>query len=128
MGATPTMKRSAKGGARSSLHYGDEGVLIHPPHQGVCARHGTEEQRVTSGGLARSSGSTEVSEPISESEVASDAVPVVGRLRSTAKRDESCVTEQSAAKVGLGKAVGEGGRRETGCQMSKGAQVDQFHE
>src|SRR6266480_6345892 len=31
--------------ARSSLHYGGEGVLIHPPHQGVCGRHGTEEQR-----------------------------------------------------------------------------------
>jgi hypothetical protein len=23
-----------------------------PPHQGVCGRHGTEERRVTSGGLA----------------------------------------------------------------------------
>src|SRR5262245_36297284 len=42
MGATPKMNRSAEGGARSSLHYGDEGVLIHPPHQGVCraARYG----------------------------------------------------------------------------------------
>ena len=39
---------------RSSLHYGGEGVLIHPPHQGVCGRHGTEEQRVTSGGLTES--------------------------------------------------------------------------
>ena len=28
---------------RSSLHYGGEGVLIHPPHQGVCGWHGTEE-------------------------------------------------------------------------------------
>jgi hypothetical protein len=28
------MKRSAKGGARSSLHFQDEGALIHPPHQG----------------------------------------------------------------------------------------------
>src|SRR5215470_3391108 len=51
-GATPKMNRSAKGGARSSLHYGGEGILIHPPHQGVCGRHGTEEQRVTSGELA----------------------------------------------------------------------------
>ena len=50
------MNRSAKGGARSSLHYGDEGVLIHPPHQGVCGRHGTEEQHVTSGGAGRVSG------------------------------------------------------------------------
>ena len=54
----PRMNRSAKGGARSSLHDGDEGVLIHPPHQGVCGQHGTEEQRVTSGELAESPGGT----------------------------------------------------------------------
>src|SRR5271157_251670 len=69
--------------ARSSLHYGGEGVLIHPPHQGVCGRHGTEEQGVTSGGLAESLGGTGVSRPISESEVASDALSVVGRLNGT---------------------------------------------
>jgi hypothetical protein len=77
------MNRSAKGGARSSLNYGDEGILIHPPHQGVCGRHGTEERRVTSGGLAKSPGGTGVSRPISESEVASDAWSVVGRLNIT---------------------------------------------
>ena len=82
-GAIPEMNWSAKGGARSSLHYGGEGVLIHPPHQGVCGRHGTEEQRVTSGGLAESAGGTAVSGPISESEVASDALSVDGRLCST---------------------------------------------
>jgi len=76
------MNRSAKGGARSSLNYGDEGILIHPPHQGVCGRHGTEEQRVTSGELAESSGGTGVSGPISESEMASEARSVVGRLNS----------------------------------------------
>jgi hypothetical protein len=69
--------------ARSSLHYEGEGVLIHPPHQGVCGRHGTEERRVTSGGLAESAGGTGVSRPISESEVASDALSVDGRLCST---------------------------------------------
>ncbi len=77
------MNRSAKGGARSSLNYGDEGILIHPPHQGVCGRHGTEEQRVTSGGLVKSPGGTGVSRPISESEVASEAWSVVGRLNIT---------------------------------------------
>src|SRR5271166_1728102 len=82
-GGHPAMNRSAKGGARSSLQYGGEGVLIHPPHQGVCGRHGTEEQRVTSGGLTESPGGTGVSRPISDSEVASDARPVVGRLGST---------------------------------------------
>ena len=77
------MNRSAKGGARSSLRDEDEGILIHPPHQGVCGRHGTEEQRVTSGGLAGSPGGTGVSGPISESEVASEALSVYGRLNST---------------------------------------------
>ena len=46
--------RSAKGGARSSLHYGGEGDLIHPPHQGVCGRHGMEDQCVTLGDLGGS--------------------------------------------------------------------------
>ena len=49
--ATPMTNRSAKGGARSSPQYGGEGVLIHPPHQGVCGRHGTEDLDVTPGGL-----------------------------------------------------------------------------
>jgi hypothetical protein len=68
---------------RSSLHYGGEGVLILPLYQGVCGRHGMEEQGVTSGGLAGSPGGTGVSRPISESEVASDALSVDGRLCST---------------------------------------------
>jgi hypothetical protein len=82
-GGHPEMNRSAKGGTRSSLHYGGEGVLIHPPHQGVCGRHGTEEQGVTSGKLAESSDGTEVNRLISESEVARDALSVDGRLCST---------------------------------------------
>jgi len=77
------MNRSAKGGARSSLQYGGEGVLIHPPHQGVCGQHGTEEQGVTSGGLAESPSGVGVSEAISESETVSNALSVVGRLGST---------------------------------------------
>ena len=40
---SPVMNRSAKDGARSSLQYGGEGVLIHPSYQGVCGRHGREE-------------------------------------------------------------------------------------
>ena len=83
-GGTPReMNRSAKGGARSSLHYEGEGVLIHPPHQGVCGWHGTEERCVTSGGLAGFPGGTGISRPISDSEVASDAPSVDGRLCST---------------------------------------------
>jgi hypothetical protein len=82
-GATPKMNRSAEGGARSSLHYGDEGALIHPPHQGVCGRHGKEEQHVTSGGLTESPETLGVNGPISESEGVSEALPVDGRLCST---------------------------------------------
>src|SRR6478752_6230029 len=93
MEATPRTNRSAKGGARSSLHYGGEGVLIHPPHQGVCGRHGTEDLGVTPGGLSGSSGGTEGSDPISASEVGSGVLGVVGRPNST----------RSAVKVLRGK-------------------------
>jgi hypothetical protein len=121
------MNRSAEGGTRSSLHYGGEGALIHPPHQGICGRHGTEEQRVTSGGLTESPDGTGVNRPISESEVASEALSVGGRLCSTT----------SAVKIagpgnrrpdGSGKAAGEGSWEERGNQMSKGGEVDQFRE
>jgi len=71
-GATPLMNRSAKGGARSSLHYGGEGVLIHPPYQGVCGRHGTEDLDVTPGGLIRFPSGIGISDPISVSEMGSD--------------------------------------------------------
>jgi hypothetical protein len=72
-GAIPTMNRSAKGEARSSLHYGDEGVLIHSPHQGVCGRHGMEDSCMTPGGLIWSSRGSEVNNPISNREMGSDA-------------------------------------------------------
>jgi len=73
-GAIPRTNRSAKGGARSSLQYGGEGVLIHPPHQGVCGRHGMEDQCVTPGGLIWFSDGTGISDPISISEVGNDAM------------------------------------------------------
>ena len=59
------MNRSAKDGARSSLHYGGEGVLIHPSHQGVCGRHGTEDLSVTPGELMRFASGIAISDPIS---------------------------------------------------------------
>ena len=59
--------RSAKGGARSSLHYRGEGDLIHPPHQGVCGRHGMEDQCVTLGDLGGSAGGAAATDPISGS-------------------------------------------------------------
>jgi hypothetical protein len=103
MGAAPKMNRSAKGGVRSSLHYEGEGALIHPPHQGVCGRHGTEEQRVTSGELAWFSGGTEISDPISD-ERSGKRCRVSSRTAEWyLKRGESRVTEQSATEVGRGK-------------------------
>ncbi len=105
------MNRSAKGGARSSLHSLDEGILIHPPHQGVCGQHGTEEQRVTSGELAESPGGTGVSGPISESEVASDALSVVGRLNITYEAWRKPRDRATGDGTGSGKWVGEGSRR-----------------
>jgi hypothetical protein len=128
MGATPTMNWSARGGARSSLHYGGEGVLIYPPHQGVCGRHDTEEQRVTSGGLAESLGGTRVSESISESERVSDALSVDGRLCSTRKRREKRRNRAIGDGCGSGKAAGEEGWREKEDQMSKDDEVEQFDE
>ena len=59
------MNRSAKDGARSSRHYGGEGVLIHPSHQGVCERHGTEDLDVTPGGLVAFPAGTGITDPIS---------------------------------------------------------------
>ena len=60
------MNRSAKDGSRSSLHYGGEGDLIHPSYQGVCGRHGTEDQGVTPGGLVGFLSGIRISDPISE--------------------------------------------------------------
>ena len=82
-GGHPDDEPVGQGGARSSRHYGDEGVLIHPPHHGVCGRHGTEDQCVTSGELVGSLGGTGGSDPISESEMGSGARPVVGQPNST---------------------------------------------
>ena len=59
------MNRSAKDGARSSRHYGGEGVLTHPSHQGVCERHGTEDLDVTPGGLVVFPGGAGITDPIS---------------------------------------------------------------
>jgi len=75
--------RSAQGGARSSLHYGGEGVLIHPPYQGVCGRHGMEDSCVTPGGLSRFLGGTEIRDPIRETEKGNEVRRVVGQPNST---------------------------------------------
>src|SRR5262245_46438526 len=110
MRATSRTNRSAEGGTRSSPHYGGEGILIHPPHQGVCGRHGTEDQGVTPGELPESSGGTEGSDSISASEARSGALEVVGRLDSTGSVAKA-TRQKYGDRVGRGsqpaKTVGE---------------------
>src|SRR6202158_1546546 len=119
MGAPPKMNRSAEGGASSSLHSRDEGVLIHPPYQGVCGRHGTEEQHVTSGELTESPGDTGVSEPISESEMASKALSVVGRLNITYEAWRKPRYRATGDRMGRERQPAKMVGNEKGNQMSK---------
>src|ERR1700745_1679130 len=123
MRATSRTNRSAKGGTRSSPHYGGEGVLIHPPHQGVCGRHGTEDQDVTPGELPESSDGTEGSDSISASETRSGALEVVGRLGSTGGAAKVAPPE-ARRPSGSGKPAGEDGREETESEMSKAGEVE----
>src|SRR5215831_16125792 len=122
MEATPRTNRSAKGGARSNLHYGGEGVLIHPPQQGVCGRHGTEDLSVTPGGLSGSSGGTEGSDPISASEMGNSVLGVVGRPNSTRSAVKATRPETWRRSVS-GKSAGEDGWGETESEMSKAGEV-----
>jgi hypothetical protein len=101
--------RSAKDGARSSPHYGGEGILTHPSHQGVCGRHGTEDLDVTPGGLASFSGGAGITDPISRKTKwermrceSSDSRVVPDARRKMGDRASGC-------GVGLGKAAGRGG-------------------
>src|SRR5215472_1848011 len=123
MEATPRTNRSAKGGARSNLHYGGEGVLIHPPQQGVCGRHGTEDLSVTPGGLSGSSGGTEGSDPISASEMGNSVLGVVGRPNSTRSAVKATRPETWRRSVS-GKSAGEDGWGETESETSKAGEVD----
>src|SRR6516164_729449 len=123
MEATPRTNRSAKGGARSNLHYGGEGILIHPPQQGVCGRHGTEDLSVTPGGLSGSAGGTEGSDPISASEMGNSVLGVVGRPNSTRSAVKATRPETWRRSVS-GKSAGEDGWGETESEMSKTGEVD----
>src|SRR6185437_9426713 len=106
MGATPKMNRSAKGGTRSSLHYGGEGVS-HSPTAPRCLR--TARYGRTVRDLRRT-----------------DAISGRHRSKRTYKLERNgerrCVSSRTAAKYlkrGESRAtaqaatewVGEGGRR-----------------
>jgi hypothetical protein len=74
---------------------------------------------VTSGELAESPGGTGVSGPISASEVASEALSVVGRLNTTYEAWRKPRDRATGDRTGSGKTAGEDGREEKGNQMSK---------
>ena len=102
--------RSAKGGARSSWHYGSEGVLTHPSYQGVCGRHGTEDLDVTPGGLATFPGWHRDNGPYKlRDEMGKDAVRVVGQPNSTSSPVKAGRSRERRPS-GPGKAAGRGGR------------------
>src|SRR3979490_338647 len=75
------MNRSAKDGIRSSPHYGGEGVTHSPiaPRCLLAARYGRfmRDPRRPVGVLVLN----QVSDPISESEMGSDALPGVGERK-----------------------------------------------
>jgi hypothetical protein len=83
---------------------------------------------VTSGELAESPGGTGVNEPISESEAASDALSVVGRLNSTYEAWRKSRDRATGDGIGSGKAAGEDGQEERESQMSKDEKEEQFRE
>jgi RNA-directed DNA polymerase len=113
------MNRSAKGGRGRACTIEAKAFSFAHLHQGVCGRHGTEVRRVTSGELAKSPGGTGVSRPISESEVASEAWSVVGRLNITYEAWRKSRDRATGDGTGSGKAAGEDGQEEKGDQVSK---------
>jgi hypothetical protein len=127
-GATPKMNRSAKGGTRSSLQYRGEGVT-HSPTAPRCLR--TARYGRTMRDLRRTGG-----------------VPGWHQGKQTYKRERngerSSVSSRTASwylrhsQKLCHRGIGGGGGPETGAgeggwearenQMSKGGEVDQFHE
>src|SRR6266852_6846475 len=100
MGATPTMNRSAKDGARSSPHYWDEGATHSPiaPRCLLTARYGRFmcDPRRPAGVLVLN----QVSDPISESEMGSDAEAGVGERHGTSSaRRITRVTGDGGSRV-----------------------------
>ena len=107
------MNRSAKDGARSSLHYGGEGVLTHPSDQGVCGRHGMEDLDVTPGGLVGFPGGTGENGPYkSRDEMGKEARRAIGQPNTTASATKA-VRLRKQRPGGPGQSVGEGGWRES---------------
>jgi hypothetical protein len=127
-GATPKMNWSAKGGTGRACNREAKALLIHPPHQGACGRHGTEEQCVTSGGLAESPGGTR-SKRTYKRERNGERSSVSSRTASWyLKHSQKLFHRGIGGGSGPETGAGEGGWEVRGNQTSKGGEEDQFHE
>jgi hypothetical protein len=110
------VNRSAKGGAGRVCTMETKALSFAHLHQGVCGRHGREEQHVPSGELAGPLGGTGVNGPLSESEVARNALSVVGGLNITYEAWRKPRDRATGDGSGSGKAAGEDGQEEKGNQ------------
>src|SRR5262249_53467687 len=107
-------------------------LLIHPSHQGACGRHGTEDQCVTSGGLAGSR--VAPGKRAYKRERNGEQSPVSSRTASWyLKRSQKLRDQEIGGESGAEREGDEGGwererERERGSQMRKGGEEDQFDE
>ena len=106
---------------------GAKAFLIHPPHQGVCGWHGTEDLCVTPGGLARSPGGAGVTGSYKpRGEVGPDAGRAIGPLHSS-QTVVKTMGPSDRQPSGLAKAAGEEGEEMLRCQKSKVGSEEKFH-
>src|SRR5712692_2513773 len=127
-GATPQMNWSAKGGTRSSLQYRGEGVT-HSPTAPRClrtARYGRTMRDLRRTG--RVSG-WHWSKWTYKRERNGERSSVSSRTASWyLKHSQKLCHRVIGGGSGPEKGAGEGGWEARGNQMSKGGEVDQFHE
>ena len=94
-------------------------LLIHPSHQGAGGRHGTEDQCVTSGGLAGSR--VAPGKRAYKRKRNGEQSPVSSRTASWyLKHSQKLCDREIGGGSGPEKGAGEGGWEEGGNQMSKG--------
>ena len=127
-GATPQMNWSAKGGTRSSLQYRGEGVT-HSPTAPRClrtARYGRTMRDLRRTG--RVSGWRR-SKQTYKRERNGEQRSVSSRTASWyLKHSQKLGDRETGGGSGPEKGADEDGWEERGNQMSKGGEVDQFHE
>ena len=91
---------------------GAKALLIHPSHQGVCGRHGTEDLCVTPGELVGSPDGTGVSDPISRKAKWEARLGEWSDSRVVPEGQGQPARPSDRQPGGLGKAAGKGGRDE----------------